>query len=84
MASSVAPKGGIHWDDINWETTTHSTITSLLTINGGALKYGQSKAANIILAAEAAKRWASSGVVSLVRVPLFPFPSSPPPLLHEN
>lgn len=80
MASIMAPKGGIHWDDINWETTTHSTITALLTINGGTLRYGQSKAANIILAAEAAKRWAGSGVVSLVRS-LFPPSSS---LLREN
>lgn len=62
----MAPPGGINWVDINWETTTPTGLGGLLSLGGRAPKYAQSKAANIILAAEAAKRWAGSGVVSLV------------------
>lgn len=71
----MAPPGGINWADINWETTTPTGLLGLLTISGRAPKYAQSKAANVILSAEAARRWSDSGVISLVRPPP---PPSPP------
>lgn len=76
----MAPPGGINWADINWETSTPTGLAGLLSLDGRAPKYAQSKAANIILAHEAAKRWAGSGVVSLVRT----LPPSPPRSLHTN
>lgn len=73
----LSAPGGINWDDIDWEHTTHTGLAALLTIDGRVLKYAQSKAANIILAAEAAKQWAGTGVVSLVRPPPPNHPPSP-------
>lgn len=65
---SQAPlNGGILWDDINFNRTYQGGgLEARLTMNGAWIKYGQSKAANIILGAEAARRWADSGVMSLV------------------
>lgn len=80
VGTLMAPPGGINWADINWETSTPTGLAGLLSLDGRAPKYAQSKAANIILAHEAAKRWAGSGVVSLVRT----LPPSPPRSLHTN
>ena len=56
--------GGIQWSDINFETS-HNGLRGLLPYATRFLKYSQSKAADIIISAEAAKRWAGSGVLSL-------------------
>jgi retinol dehydrogenase-12 len=55
VAELSTPKGVINFEDINFE-------------KGGSqrLKYGQSKAANILLASEFAKRDSTSGVLNLV------------------
>ncbi|KAH6682773.1 hypothetical protein B0J14DRAFT_622895 [Halenospora varia] len=54
----AAPKpDGVNWDDIN--------IKSTGGIKGGMLKYGQSKAMNIMHAHEIARRYGSRGLISL-------------------
>ncbi|PWW77653.1 NAD(P)-binding protein, partial [Tuber magnatum] len=58
---SPAP-GGINWSDINFENVGWG-IPRLFTLKPEI--YGQSKAANIILAAEAVKRWSGSGILSV-------------------
>ncbi|KAG0644123.1 hypothetical protein HOY80DRAFT_1133360 [Tuber brumale] len=58
---SPAP-GGINWPDINFENVGWG-IPRLFTLKFEI--YGQSKAANIILGAEAVKRWSGSGILSV-------------------
>ncbi|PUU81871.1 hypothetical protein B9Z19DRAFT_1076127 [Tuber borchii] len=58
---SPAP-GGINWPDLNFENVGWD-IPRLLTLKPEI--YSQSKAANIILAAEAVKRWGRSGILSV-------------------
>ena len=53
-----APKpDGVNWDDINMHSTGG--------IKGGILKYGQSKAMDVMLAHELGRRYGSQGLVSL-------------------
>jgi hypothetical protein len=56
MAELQAPKGGVNFDDLNFE-------------KGGSqgVKYAQSKAANILIASEFAHRVRAEGVVCMVR-----------------
>ncbi|CUS14400.1 unnamed protein product [Tuber aestivum] len=62
-ASNASPApGGINWPDINFENVGWG-IPRLFTLKPEI--YGQSKAANIILGAEAVKRWSGSGILSV-------------------
>lgn len=48
---------GVNWDDLNMDNITG--------IKGGILKYGQSKAMNVMFAHEIARQYAPAGIVSL-------------------
>ncbi|KAL7271650.1 short-chain alcohol dehydrogenase [Rhizina undulata] len=61
--------GGMRWDDLNFEKPL--CFGEKLLPGEAWLKYSQTKAANIILAAEAARRWKETGVLSL-NVILYP------------
>jgi len=54
--------GGINWPDINFENVGWG-IPGLPTLKPEI--YCQSKVANIILGAEAVKRWSRSGILSV-------------------
>lgn len=60
MAELSVPKGVIDFDDINLEKSGSQRT-----------RYGQSKAANILLASEFAKRDSSGGVLNLASQHLF-------------
>ncbi|RPB01515.1 NAD(P)-binding protein [Choiromyces venosus 120613-1] len=63
IANIVSPApGGINWPDINFENVGWA-IPRLFTLKFET--YGQSKAANIILGAEAVKRWSGSEILSI-------------------
>lgn len=67
LANNSSPyPGGINWDDINFEKPLPGLKSMIVPLEGRILKYGQSKAANIIMAAELAKRLQGTGVLSLV------------------
>lgn len=66
LANNSSPyPGGINWDDINFERPLTGIKTKIVPMEGRILMYGQSKAANIILAAEMAKRLQGTGVLAL-------------------
>ncbi|KAH8151408.1 uncharacterized protein LAJ45_04612 [Morchella importuna] len=66
LANNSSPyPGGINWDDINFEKPLPGLKSMIVPLEGRILKYGQSKAANIIMAAELAKRLQGTGVLSL-------------------
>jgi len=56
------PNGGIKWDDMNFQNCPN---TSMGKMNAVADAYAQSKAANLYLSKEAAKRWGDKGIISL-------------------